>query len=336
MHNFFLISPTLGPEDRFTAHWCCLLSCYKDIGQAVVNQITASSGISSSQLLAIVDHPRGLVAERPDCLLRTEDFDILCEHKLNSPLGKNQLERYLSLVDSKQNYLALISNQGIEVPSSVLQSPHYLWPKEDRNRAHFLWRDMYPLVKQSRSVLGRQFKDYMDSLGMNPWSWGTFGDPFIEKQAADAFRKLYDPIVQQLKASGVTAIRRNNSLGLQIRYPIPEVPLLYVSPTQWDGSLDLPLTGRLLIMSTWVQGNGSTLPKEDGFIDQSDPPLFVNSLYDAAAKWRPGVFAERNYFVALDGILVQSFDKSSQNLARTILRAISHLADRRKTGLTKK
>lgn len=336
MHNLFLISQRLGPEDRFTAHWCCLLECYRDIGQAVVDRLTVFSGIGSSRLLEIIDHPRGSVAERPDCLLRTEDFDILCEHKLNSPLGKSQLERYLSLVNPRPCYLALISNQLLDVPSSVLQSPRYLRPKESGNRPHFLWRDLHPLVKQLRSILGRQFKDYMDSLGMNPWSWGAFGDPFVDKQAADTFRRLYDPIVARLRADRVITVRRNNSLGLQIRYPIPEVPLFYVAPTQWDGSLDLPLSGRLLEMSVWVQGNGSTLPREDGFVERSSPPLFVSSFDGAMATWRPGVFAERNYYSTLDDVLVRSFNESGQNLAQIILRAISHMADKNKRRAGKK
>lgn len=329
MHNVFLIKPKLEAEDRFTAHWVCLLGNHPEIAQVVVNQLATSIGLKPSRILEVIDHPRGWSAERPDCLLRTEDYDILCEHKLNSPLGKNQLDRYLALAGSKKSYLALISNQTISVPEAVLQNPHYLWPKARHSQGHFLWRDFYHLTKQSRSMLVKQFREYMDSLGMNPWSWGTFGDPFVDAEAAQRFRDLYEPVVATLRSMGISSVRRNNSLGLQIRYPVEEVPLLYVTPTQWDGSLDLPLSGRLIRATTWVKGPKRVFPEKDCFISDEIPRTFVSYLSDVMANWREDLYAELSFYTSLDEVLVKNPKTSSENLAKTILSVVEYLKSNR-------
>lgn len=329
MHNVFLIKPKLEAEDRFTAHWVCLLGNHPEIAQSVVNQLAKSIGLTPSRILEVIDHPRGWSAERPDCLLRTEDYDILCEHKLNSPLGKNQLERYLALASSKKSYLALIANQTISVPDAVLQNPHYLWPKERQSHGHFLWQDFYHLTRQSRGMLVRQFREYMDSLGMNPWSWGTFGDPFTDVEAAQRFRDLYEPIVAKLRSMNISAVRRSNSLGLQIRYPVEEVPLLYVTPTQWDGSLDLPLSGRLMHATAWVKGQKRIFPEVDCFLKNDPPRTFVSALPDVTANWREDLYAELSFHSGLDDILVRNPKSSSENLAAVILGVIDYLKSNR-------
>lgn len=326
MYNVFRVNPSLCPEDRFTTQWCCLLTGERHLGQSVVDRLTQLSGIPTSRLVDVIDHPGGSIGDRPDCLLRTEDFDLICEHKLNAPLGKSQLERYLNLCKSRRSYLLVIANHTLQVPAHILRSPQYLRPKEAGPHQHFLWRDLYPVVARSRGILSRQFREYMDSLGMNPWNWGRFGDPFVDVEAAEAFRRLYDPIVEQLRAKGIATIRRRNSLGLQIKSPDPKVYLLYVAPVKWDGSLDLPLSGRLFIMTAWCLGRRRKLEKKEEFVKSRGPSLYAAWLADSSAHWKPGVFAERDYYSSLDELLVRDLSDSAQNITNVILRAIRHLA----------
>ena len=37
----------------------------------------------------------------------------------------------------------------------------------------------------------KEFVEYMNALGMNPWNWGNWGDPFKDDVAADKFRSLW-------------------------------------------------------------------------------------------------------------------------------------------------
>ena len=97
MANIFLVSPAFGPEDRLTAYWHYVLEAVPGVGQAFVDHVSSRSGLAPSTFLGSVDHPRGDRVNRPDLLIRCQDYDVLFEHKLDSPLGRNQLERYLVL-----------------------------------------------------------------------------------------------------------------------------------------------------------------------------------------------------------------------------------------------
>ncbi|MBL8191840.1 MAG: hypothetical protein JNK38_27760 [Acidobacteria bacterium] len=325
MSNVFLVNPRLGPEDRFTAHWCCLLKAEPSLGQAVVDRLTQLAGIGTSRLIEIIEHPGGVPTERPDCLLRTEAFDIYCEHKLDASLGRNQLERYLALTQSRKGFLVLLGNQRLSIPESVYQSKFYLKPQIG-HREHFLWSDVYSVFRRSRGTLARQFVEYMDHLGMNPWNWGKFRDPFVDETAADAFRSLYEPTISQLRQSGITSVRRKNSLGLQIRFPVPDVPLIYAGPVKWDSSLTIPLSGRLFVMTVWVKGNVRLLSEKEEFIIGEGPRLFTTWLDDSPALWKDNLFAERNYYASIEEVLNASLDQAKANISNVIHRTIQDLS----------
>ena len=323
--NLFLVSASLGPEDRFTAHWCGLLAAYPDLAQRVVDRMAALAGLPKATFRAIVDHPPVTASDRPDCLLRTDKYDVICEHKLTAPVGPKQLERYLAHAGPR-TYLALIATQRLELPQAVTTSKRYLLPSGKSSARHFLWRDFYSTVAEFPSPLVEQFRIYMEGLGMNPLHWGSSGDPFIEMAAAAAFRELYEPLIAALRAKGIKSVRRSNSLGLQIRHPHPEVPLFYVAPTQWDGLIEIPLIGRLLTMTAWANGDGETLPDQTGFVSGNGPPVFVSTYEGAPAHWRPGVYAERNYYVRLDELLQADRRESAKLLQNVVQRALNHLA----------
>jgi hypothetical protein len=323
--NLFLVKTSLSAEDRFTAHWCGLLTADPELAQLVVDRLAELAHKPRAIFQAIVDHPIVTASDRPDCLLRTDKYDVICEHKLTAPAGSKQLERYMAH-SGPRTYLALIATQRLDLPQSVTASDRYLAPSNETAVRHFLWRDFYPVIAGFQSPLAAQFRAYMEGLGMNPLHWGTSGDPFIDPAAASAFRELYEPLVAALGEKGIRSVRRRNSLGLQIRYPHPSVPLFYVAPTQWDGLIEIPLIGRLLTMSVWVNGEGETLPDQTGFVPGKGPTVFVSTCAGAPAHWRSGVYFERNYYVPLDQVLQSDRRASADLLQNVVQRALGHLA----------
>jgi len=113
MANVFLVSPDLGPEDRLTAYWHYVLDALPGGGQAFVDHVSSRSGLAQSKFLGSVDHPRGDRVNRPDFLIRCRDYDVLFEHKLDSLLGRRQLERYLTLCQTRGQKLALVAASSL-------------------------------------------------------------------------------------------------------------------------------------------------------------------------------------------------------------------------------
>jgi hypothetical protein len=90
MAHVFFVSPALGPADRLTACWHYVLDAAPGVGQAFVDRVSSRSGLAKSKFLGSVDHPMGDRVNRPDFLIRCRDYDLLFEHKLDSPLGRRR------------------------------------------------------------------------------------------------------------------------------------------------------------------------------------------------------------------------------------------------------
>ena len=101
--------------------------------------------------------------------------------------------------------------------------------------------------------------------------------------------------------------------------------LFYVAPTQWDGLIEIPIIGRLLTMTVWANGEGETLPDQTGFVPGEGPTVFVSTGIGEAAHWRPGVYAERNYYAPLDQLLQSDSRVSADLLQNVVQRALGHL-----------
>ena len=131
------------------------------LGQEIVDFLVAETGKESSKFVKAIDHPRFEGYQcRPDLLIVCENFDIICEHKLEAPLGNGQLESYLKIARSqkKLTYLVLISNCYQLVPSAVQQSPQYLL---SNNKPYFCWQDLYLIVAGHPERLAQDFKVLM-------------------------------------------------------------------------------------------------------------------------------------------------------------------------------
>src|SRR5262245_1614289 len=188
MANIFLVSPDLGPEDRLTAYWHYMLDAVPGVGQAFVDHVSSRSGLAPSKFLGSIDHPIGDRVNRPDFLIRCQDYDVLFEHKLDSPLGRRQLERYLALCQMRGQKLALVAASTLPVGASVCDSPYFVCPREAGAPAHFLWEDVHRLVRGFPDRIAHDFTEFLEARGLAHFEWAGLGDPFTSDEAARALR----------------------------------------------------------------------------------------------------------------------------------------------------
>ena len=92
MSNIFLLPPNLDKKERFAASWEYLLENIPDLGQDFVDFLTQRSGKPSSTFVKSVSHPFFASSIEPDLLLECKDFDIICDHRLESQLNKLSLD----------------------------------------------------------------------------------------------------------------------------------------------------------------------------------------------------------------------------------------------------
>jgi len=165
-------------EDLFTDCFGALLNLD---GQAAQSWFEKLTGIKPKEVKIttqppLIDYP----GEFPDMLLEAPEGVLICEHKLGSPPGEDQLERYLQLAQKEQartgvpHHLVLVGRDRRNVPQSVLDDEHYCHPV---GAAHFFWQDAYqtlaqlPDEQQELSVEGKlrqQFMAYLRSLHLAP------------------------------------------------------------------------------------------------------------------------------------------------------------------------
>jgi hypothetical protein len=158
-------------EDFFTASLAYLLNCVPGLGQSFINVLFASGKDIPPIFLRAVDHPSCSSAARPDLKLECEGMDIFCEHKLESPLGRDQLEKYLAfarndaLQSNRQKKLVLITKKSQDVRREVLQDSMYLKPYWAQ---YYQWEDFYDVIVSSDHNLAQEFAEFMCSLGIKP------------------------------------------------------------------------------------------------------------------------------------------------------------------------
>jgi hypothetical protein len=212
-------------EDQFTAALTELANQRPTIGQAIVDAITSRAGIDGSGFIRAEMHPYGDKESRPDFILSCREFDVLCEHKLVSDLGKRQLERYLALPRTRPTYLALITNRNHAISSEVLDDDRYVRPLDSR-APYFLWEYFYPIIAKDHCREAQDFVAYMDTLGMAPLS-GMWGQLFIEPETAQAYGDCTKLLKDFYKQQGAKCKTSPSRLGVEIKYPMPWLSLLY-------------------------------------------------------------------------------------------------------------
>lgn len=142
-----------GDEDLLTDLFAWYLRQDTDIAFLLVNLLT---GCTPSKIKKIETQPTfvGFARDFPDMVIKTPEIVVICEHKVSSPLGHEQLERYLKIAISEQkrhsipHCLIFIARDLVMVAPAVQSDPHYY---QDQKSAHFRWRDIYRLIHDNLS-----------------------------------------------------------------------------------------------------------------------------------------------------------------------------------------
>lgn len=227
---FEIAASDMCAEDKFTAALTYLIANVPEVGQAMAGLIATSSGLPAPAFVRAEDHPDGDAESKPDFLLHCKQFDILCEHKLDSKLGPRQLERYLEVRKNGRTRVALITNWDTpaDISDDVLSHPGYLRPIASEV-PYFSWQALYPLIANRPEQLAKEFAAYMQALGMAPvqlpGNWDTlFEDPFV----AAAFQETTKALKAHFKARGAVCKKDSSNLAVQIQHPTPWLHLLYI------------------------------------------------------------------------------------------------------------
>ena len=310
--NIFLLSENLSDEDRFTAHLHYLIECVPEVGQGLVNELLRQADQPTARFQKSENHPGSDAQNRPDFLLRCEDFDIICEHKLWSPLGDRQLERYLTMSWQRPYRVALISTIPINISTDVLGDSRYLRPKEP----HFLWRDVRGMLQQREHRLTHDFGGYMRSLGMYPLELPNGWGPLFEsKETAEVFGDQFHSVRAYFLAKGGRCAHDASRLGFQIGRLTHWLHLLYLFVEPVTSSS--PRTGQAVLGARIYapkdahELNAFRIPPTN--LKCGDLDVLVHS-HERVAKWNKGLCLVLEYTTPLDPVLLRPVSETADTL----------------------
>ncbi len=143
-----------GDEDLLTDLFAWYLRQDPEIAIQLVKLLT---GITPSKIKRIETQPtfKAFPRDFPDMTIVTPEMVVICEHKVSSPLGNRQLERYLGIAVSEQesrnipHYLVFIARDLVMVSSEVYSKSHY---RQGPKAVHFRWKDIYCLIQENLST----------------------------------------------------------------------------------------------------------------------------------------------------------------------------------------
>lgn len=263
LKNIFKLTEYVGPEDRFTAAWGYVLDREPALAQAVADILVKDQGLAT-KVIRVTDHPECNSLKKPDFRIECEGLDILVEHKLDALLHENQLENYLDL-HVPRTYLAFIAPAYQTVPEQVLRNPLYLKPE---GRDHFRWSDFHGAVKSQPGWLMQEFADYMNSLGMAP---------FTLKGAEDIFDTRVKPVQfdKALKLAADQVFARDNpscwlkgtqtGRGREVRTPRASLTLIYIWAEQRSSHVR-ECDGPVLAVNVFERDIAGPCPLPESFV----------------------------------------------------------------------
>ena len=331
MSNIFLLPPNLSKKERFASCWEYLLENIPDLGQEFVDFLTQRSGKSSSNFVKAVSHPFFGADLQPDLLLECQNFDIVCDHRLESELSNSSLEILLNLVRSqtKPTYLVVISNSYCLIEPKLLASSaaqqHYLQPRDDVNSSmpYFCWQDIYALVAQKQERLAHEFAEYMHLMDMQPWQHNGWGNLFLNPDVANHFRMQWQETIAYFQAEGIE-VKPSGYSALEVINPLPWLQLLYVYAARSVSHNDLQSVSPYLVATVWIKGEAKeqihafhgvsdrfALPKNDQIMIEIRASL-ADGLWTSKGGSRPKLAA--TYYTSLDRIVSNDHEQMQRNL----------------------
>jgi hypothetical protein len=263
MKNIFKVHKISPREDYFTAAFECVLNYLPALGQEIVNFLMTATGKESSKFVKAIDHPcfEGYQCY-PDLLLVCENFDIICEHKLQTRLGNGQIESYLEIArnQKKPTYLALISNRHQLVSPVVQRSRQYL---SSKGKPYFHWQDLYPIVADHPERLAQDFKELMaDEFEMAPLTpilgWESLFD--LESEQVELYRNIVAEAINPYFKYEQEAFCRKDGAdrwGYWIKYPrgMDWLHLMYVYARSENSTPELNCDEPSIKATIWIPEN---------------------------------------------------------------------------------
>lgn len=310
----------LGDEDMVTALWHYALSSVPELGQAFIDDVCTRAALPRTRFVGALDHPQGDRDNRPDLLIQCADWSILFEHKLESPLGLRQLERYVDLARRNKWKFAVMAKRPISISDDVLRAPEFVAPTDSNGPRHFLWQNLQPVVRASHHPLAQEFAEFMEERGLGTITWAGLGNPFFSQPAADTLRVLYGAVKPVFGGDGVRFVKKSTSLVYEVRRPLRPVHLINIGPLE-SVAQDVPsLRGPVMALWVWMERSGGAtvrrLPPASGPL-RSDPETYRFDHTDELALGGPTpVFRDRSYYTPLSRILLASPEDSNRALRR--------------------
>jgi hypothetical protein len=342
MTNIFLIPPNLNSKERFAAFWEYLLGNIPDLGQDFVDFLMQRSGKPSSTFIKAVGYPFLSPDVQPDFILKCEDFDIICDHRLESELSKHSLDAYFILAkfQTKPTYVVLISNSYCLIDAEILASEaakrYYLQPLDYVNSSmpYFSWQDIYALVTQKRSHLAHEFAEYMHFMDMQPWQHSMWGQLFLNPDVASDFSQQWNMTINHLQELGITC-KHSGYSALEVIYPLPWLQLLYMYVSRSVQHNDLQSVSPFLVATIWIKGDESeqirsfqrishhfTLPENKDITVEIRASL-ADGLWMMKTGNRPKLAA--TYYTSLDRVVSVDLDQMQKNLLAFTTAIFNHL-----------
>ncbi|NUN65135.1 hypothetical protein HCU40_10300 [Pseudanabaena biceps] len=341
MSNIFLLPPNLNKKERFAAFWEYLLENIPDLGQDLVDFLTQRSGKASSALIRASSYPDISGDVQPDILIECQDFDIVCDHRLDSELSKHSLDALFQYAKAqpKTTYVVLISNCYCLLEPELLASneakKYYLKPHDEVNASmpYFCWQDIYALVSQSETRLAYQFAEYMHFMDMQPWQHKVWGNLFLNPDVAASFSRHWLPTIKHFASIDIVAKTTGYS-ALEIIYPFPWLQLLYVYATRSVQHNDLQSVSPYLVATVWIKGDERMRIKAfQGITDRFELPENSNITVEIRSSLADGLWMVNSgsrpklaatYYTSLDRIVSADSQQMQQNLLNFVKAIFVH------------
>ncbi|PZV13843.1 MAG: hypothetical protein DCF20_14330 [Pseudanabaena sp.] len=331
MSNIFLLPPNLDKKARFAASWEYLLENIQELGQDFVDFLTQRSGKPSSTFIKAVSYPFFTSGIQPDILLECQDFDVICDHRLESELNKLSLDKLFVLAKSqpKKSYIAVISNSYCLIEPEVLAGEsakqHYLQPYDDMNSSmpYFCWQDIYALVAQKKQRIAHEFAEYMHFMDMQPWQHSEWGNLFLNPDVAKSFSQQWEKTINYFQEMEINAKLTGYS-ALEVIYPLPWLQLLYIHVSRTVAHSDLQSVSPYLVATIWIKGDAKNqiqafhgisdrivLPSKNDITVEIRASL-ADALWASKSGSRPKLAA--TYYTSLDRLVALESRLMQQNL----------------------
>jgi hypothetical protein len=333
---FQIAASEMFAEDKFTAALTYLIDNIPEVGQAFASLLAKGSGLRSPTFIRAEDHPEGDAESKPDFVLHCKQFDILCEHKLDSKLGQNQLERYLKLWKKDgRTRVALITNWDTPeaISEKVLSDADYLRPIRSKV-PYFSWQSLYPIVADRPERLAKEFAVYMRGMGMAPTLLPkNWNDLFTDQQARIAFQEITRNLKDHFKKMcGATCKGDGGKLGVQIQHPTPWLHLIYIYVSKTTTPFEADVSGPFIAARIFINKEESMrLANFDGrkAILNSRIGLIIGRQVKESVSWNKDLELAYEYVANLNGYLTDDASDSGKNLlefGRAIFEDVSKIA----------